>query len=462
MTEVTEQLDLPGPPNGTATLPGAARATLQVRLAGAGGEPVVGYANGNTIVADRDVYADPTGAWSLNLVPNSEISPSGTVYRLDYDSVLTRDAVYISVPATGSYDVSEILTAPPGAIDPSYVALLQQEIAALQAEIDVLNSPIKHRWDVDGWDVFTPVTITSDAGTDSFDTIAVTGTGIVSNPNSDSNVRVAYLREGTETFVDSEMEALFLAPPNGWGGTNVQQGLMARVREIGGGVWEGIAVWTSIVFGGTMANLHCKSVRFNGGTVLNQSGNAGEAADPSATDSAYIDRTLGIVTKERTTGFGLFFNNHACVPNHLYGIVSGDIVTIDSSDATMDETGATVNSANPSTGRVQVIEGTTLSTSALAADQGTVRPSGVSEMKRWAPFWMAVRCIGDTVYIMRWRPEEYKPSWSNPRVRRVVLAPDADVPSIASGPGANALWAAHFFDGSSGGWGDFNVVSLDA
>lgn len=331
-------------------------------------------------------------------------------------------------------------------------------VTALDGRVDRLEARVEHRWDVHDWSVFTPVVITADGDTDPEFTLSVSaGAGVVSNADSETSLRVAYLRDGTEDWVDSGMRSLFLAPAT-WNGNNVQQGHLHRVRALGGGVYEGVAIWTSVVFGGTMANLHCKSVRFDG-TTLAQSGNSGAAADPSAADSAYIDRTLALTGMFRSTGFGLFFNNYVCIPNHLYGLAQGDIVTIDSNTSTYDETNVAVNGAAPGTGRVQVIEPTTQSTTALAVDTGTIRPSSTSEMKRWAPFWMATRVIGDVVYIKRWRPEEGEPSWSNARVQRVTLATDADVPSLAAGPGACGLWAAHFYGGSSGSWGDIDMWS---
>jgi hypothetical protein len=316
----------------------------------------------------------------------------------------------------------------------------------------IASPEVVHDWDLDGWDPFTPVVI-SDDDPQVFDLTVASGRGVITGSVADNgNHRVAYLREGT-LWADSEITSVIYGPGGtAWTGTNGQQGHLHRVREVEPGVWEAIAAWTA-VFGGGYETINTRAVRFDGATLFQGDGDIATSAD-----IPFIDRRLAIVSKERTTGFGLFFNNMGVTPAHLYGLAGGDIVTVDSTDATMDQTDIAVNGATPGTGVVQVVEPTTLSTSALAVDRGHITPSGVSRSKRWVPYVMSTRVVGGdataaVLELKRWRLGDPEPDWSDPRVQRQDVTANAGVPTVPTEPGLCALWAAHFFGGSTGTFG---------
>jgi hypothetical protein len=319
---------------------------------------------------------------------------------------------------------------------------------------------VTHDWDLDGgWDPFTPVVI-SDDDPQVFDLTVADGRGVITGTEAgNGNHRVAYLREGT-LWADSEITSVIYGPGGvPWAGNNGQQGHIHRVREVEPGVWEGIAAWTA-VFGGGYDVINTRAVRWEGTTLSQSDGDIATSADRPV-----IDRQLAVISKERTTGFGLFFNNMGVQPAHLYGLVGGDIVTIDSGDATMDQTDIALNGATPGSGVVQVVEPTTLSTSALAVDRGSVTPSGASSQKRWCPYVMSTRVVGGTseaavLELKRWRLGDPEPDWSDPRVVRQDVTANAGVPTVATEPGLCALWAAHFFGGSTGTFGGLTFRQL--
>jgi len=309
---------------------------------------------------------------------------------------------------------------------------------------------IVHEWDIDGWAPFTPVTISAD-GSQAFSTTVVAGKGVITGTQpTGGSLRRAYLREGT-LWADSEITSLIYGPGAGFN-SDAQQGHLHRVREISPGVWEAIAAWTAVL-GGGYETLNTRGVRFNGTTLFQSGGDAAVSSDTPA-----FERRLQIMTKERITAFGLFFNNLGVTPSHLWGLTTGDVVTVDSSDATMDATAEALNGATPGDGIIQMAELTTLATSALAVDRGTVLPSGASFQKRFCPYWLTTRVRGGsasalTLEAKRWRPEDPEPDWGDPRVLRRSITTSVDVPALALGPGLCGLWGAHFINGTTGTYG---------
>jgi hypothetical protein len=307
---------------------------------------------------------------------------------------------------------------------------------------------INHDWNTDGWAAFTPVTISAD-GPQAFTTSVVNSRGVIAGtqPPPNGSLRVAYQRKGTK-WADSEITSLFAGPVPAWN-QNAQQGHIHRMREVSPGLWEGIAAWNA-VFGGDYSIINTRAVRFDGVTLFQSNGDAAFNSDIN-----FIDRRLEVVSKLRGTAFGLFFNNYGCVPAHLYGL-SGGNVTITSGDATFAETNVTLTGATPGAGILQVQETVTLSTSAIAADQGTIVPAGNDAQKRWLPYWFSTRVRGgnDTaavIEVKRWRPEDPEPDWGDVRVVRANVTTNAGVPSIATQPGMCALWGAHFTNAGPAG-----------
>lgn len=393
---------------------------------------------------------DPNGFWQEDLVPNSLLNPPGTAYRITRETSDGSISVScISVPVTGGpFTVSELLVDPPGAIGSAALTLLIEELG------------IVHDWTEDGWGPFTPSIMTDAAIVNGapqiFTTTVINGAGVVTGtqPAPAVDHRVAYLHNDT-WFEDSEITSLIYGPGAGvvWSGANAQQGHIHRVKETSPGVMTGIAIWSSVAFGLDYAFLHVKLVDWDGAVL----GQAATTLD-SGSDSSFINRRLSIINKQRTTAFGLFFNEHRVTRPDLYGMAAGDIVTIDSTDATFDEIDIAVNSINTNQGMVQVIEPITGSTSPLAVDFGTIIHSGGSSQKRVTPFWLStrVRTVSPTtvtVELKRWRPEDPEPDWSDPRVRRGTLVADGGVETMPTGAGRCALWTAHFFAGSNAAFG---------
>lgn len=119
--QVTENIDLPSGVEPTLT-------TVELQLVGSGGAPLSeAYDQGaqRTVVGLHRVRLDSTGAWSLNLNPNSALIPAGTVWRrsaYDRDRVVQTSSLGL-VPATGGpYRWDQILANPPGALADSALA----------------------------------------------------------------------------------------------------------------------------------------------------------------------------------------------------------------------------------------------------------------------------------------------------------------------------------------------------
>lgn len=120
MTTVTEELVLP---DGTE----ADGWTVTIQLAGENGNPVEGFDTvADTTVVGRLSPAITDGAWSADLVPNDNITPTGTVWKR---TVVGGGGVgsgarswtdYFTVPVGGGPVVlADRLTQPPGALPPT-------------------------------------------------------------------------------------------------------------------------------------------------------------------------------------------------------------------------------------------------------------------------------------------------------------------------------------------------------
>lgn len=326
---------------------------------------------------------------------------------------------------------------------------------------DTANTVI-HNWEQNGWGTLTAGTITAH-GSQSFTKSVVDGRGrAVSTVNGSGSLREAHLIPGT-SWEDSEMRSV-IYPPINWDGTaanNAQQGHIHRVREYSSGNWEGIAIWTSVVFGGDYSYLHASGVRWDGTTLL-QGSNSG---DYGSSDSSYIDRKVRVMGYTRFV-FGSGINEYTIShPDYFSYMGSGDTITIaNMSDTTFNETDVSVNGYTNWSGVVQVVDPSdTTAVSYAATNSGNIVPSGSDSQKRWTPFCMATRVIGGTtssvpVEVKRWRLGEPEPDWGDPRVRRGTVTSNANVTSLALGPGQNALWNAHYYGTSSvfsgGEWGD--------
>jgi hypothetical protein len=318
---------------------------------------------------------------------------------------------------------------------------------------------IEHNFYRDGWTDFDAVTMTAH-GSQAFTTsVDSRGRGVVTGVNAgNGSHRVAYLRDRTD-FADQEITSVIWGPTADWDGTNAQQGHLHRVRQIGPTTWEGIAIWTSIVFGGDYSWLHVSPVRWDGVTLLFGTGPA--SGNFEAADVSYVIRTSRVLGFQRFNFISWFNTYTMSDPRRLEHLETGDIVTISSlADATFNETNIPLSSG-PSIQNALVTVVEPSSTSAVAytpSGGGDVAPSGVDLQKRYTPMVLCTRVVGGTaasavVQGKRWRLGEPVPDWTDARVQRGIVTPSANVPTIPT-DGQCGLWAAHFHDGSGGAWGD--------
>jgi hypothetical protein len=311
-----------------------------------------------------------------------------------------------------------------------------------------------HNWATDGWEPFEPIVISAD-GNQAFATSVVTGTGtVIATQPTGGNMRVAHVRSGTEKY-DGEITSLIMGPI-GWNAGGAQQGHIHRVREVSPGLWEGIAVWTAVV-GGGYNMINTRGVRWNGATLFQSDGDVATVGD-----TPYIDRSLRVYARQRFQ-FGQWVSELHALPVHLWGMVTGDRINVASVTGMADETARTVGQANTLGGVVQFEPVQTGTLAYAVSPAGTITPAG--DEKRWCPFWLRTRVVGgtasaQTVEWMRWRLGDPTPDWADPRVQRKAIAANANVPALALGPGRDAIWNAHYVNGSGGRWGDLKFQAV--
>lgn len=104
MTVVFEDLDLPG------SIGGDIQAVVDITLWGSG-QPIKGrqISTGKTVGGVKNIIPDETGYWEADLVPNDDILPSGTTYRVSQVIGCEVFVSFITAPVTGGpYLVSTI------------------------------------------------------------------------------------------------------------------------------------------------------------------------------------------------------------------------------------------------------------------------------------------------------------------------------------------------------------------
>lgn len=107
----------------TGLLPcgGASRSTVKITLWGAG-VAVAGHDNTSSSLIHGEcvVQPDSSGFWSVDLVPNSDISPENTTYKIERTTGCGKIVSYINVPAEGGpYEAFTIEGDPMNSITPS-------------------------------------------------------------------------------------------------------------------------------------------------------------------------------------------------------------------------------------------------------------------------------------------------------------------------------------------------------
>jgi len=370
--------------------------------------------------------------------------------------------------STNAHPASAIGFAPTGDISETNT---QGAVEGLDSRLSVHESSlfgssvhgvVEHDWGRSDWSSLNPVVITAD-GSQSFATSIVDGKGRLSGALSDGSLRVAYMLPNTN-WADSEMRSIIWGPTSAWATNNAQQGHLHRVREYSPGQWEAIGIWTSVVFGGDYSFLHVASVRWDGSynSLKQSAGNMN-----GAQDSSYIDRTLSIINIQRWN-YGIWFNQyHAIQPDRFKFITTSDTVTAsDFANTTFNEVDKSLFGIDLNLNKFIIVDDTdTNAVDSTHVGAGIIRPSAGSLQKRWTPFVMATRVIGGDantvpVEIKRWRLGEPEPDWGEPRVRRGTVTSNGTVPSLALGPGQNALWNAHFYNSSGGDWGNISCRKL--
>lgn len=146
MTIVFEDLDLPGG--------GDIKCAIEVVLWGAG-RPTVGtqVSTNKKIVGVTHPPVDAAGQWSLDLVGNDDIVPTGTTYRISRNCTgCDEDITFISVPVTGGpfettsmeVDAMNSVTPPQLSIHASDFNLhgggFELDFASLSSEVTVTGS----------------------------------------------------------------------------------------------------------------------------------------------------------------------------------------------------------------------------------------------------------------------------------------------------------------------------------
>lgn len=319
---------------------------------------------------------------------------------------------------------------------------------------------ISQNWGRDGWGPFDQVVMTRD-GTQNFVKSVVNGKGVITGTESGmGNHRVALLRRGT-SWADGEIVSLIYGPTTPiWNGTNAQQAHLHRVRYLSATEWEGIAVWTSIVFGGDYAYLHVAGVRFSADGALNSLKlSTGPPSSFGFNDVSYVERRIR-VGKGRRAALGP--NEYmGCDPPHLYGLANGDKVTVTGmTDNSFNVTDLAVSLVDREMGYFQIADGGLLVSDLLGGGK-VVHAEGLYKQKRWTPFFLATRVVGGsinsiTVQGKRWRPEEPEPDWGDDRVQIGEITPSSEIATLPVGEGLHGLWVAHLNGGSTAAWG--NVV----
>lgn len=461
MTVVVEDLDLPNSQTPYAQ--------VDITLAGNDCAPVFGYHSvSHAVIGTLQLKPgngiDANGIWQADLIPNSLITPAGTSYRIvrrASDGSKWISCVEVPVVTGGAaIPVSELPQDTPEGIDPTALGL-----HATQPLSGATHGELRHSWDTDGWGAFTPIVMTAHAPQAFTLTVDSRGRGVATgNASTNGNLRMVHARQDTR-WRDSEITSTVWGPLGSWAGNNAQQWHLHRVREVSPGLWEAIAVWTSVI--ADYSWLHCKAVRWDGITLW-QSGGGEVGGGPFAqADIDYIDHATPVLAHQRFTFFSWIHEYRLRDPLRAAHLAIGDVVsTTLMANATFNKTNIALNDIARAAGVTQLIDDTTTGAVAWTTDAvGTFAPSGVHLQKRYCPFQLATRVVGGTassvtVLGKRWRYNEPEPDWSDVRVQRAAVTPNAGVLSIATEEGECAIGNAHLYSSSALAWGDVRFRKL--
>lgn len=299
----------------------------------------------------------------------------------------------------------------------STVAVTVTESSASVA-VTVSSAPaspeVVHDWDVDGWDTWSTQLVNngSAGGTVADQSLSVVaGRGRITNTFTDGNLRVAYEREGTD-WENSEVLAL-------WHGASVfdsgtatpQMGQFHRGYVDADGRWRAVVVTNNIFL--TDVNVVNQNVWNHDPTQTGQDQlDLGTNGGSITLSAGALARTLQVRAVARIN-FGGWINQYVCEPRHLYGMVAGQNVTVDVTDATFDQsTAAAVASVDTATGTVALTESDTLSAVSMKFEQGVITPT-TAGARRWWPYWVRSQLVDAILRVKVWRYLDPEPDWAD-------------------------------------------------
>lgn len=182
----------------TITLPDGStptRAVVQIRLVGSSNGSVNGWVTATDEAVVSTVVPNVTnGSWSVDLIPNEDISPSGTAYRVIEYVRGAKYTSYIEVGSGGGTVHDLLVDAPGSAPSPgteahnlaltAHSGILQRQTmiyaadyATLQLAADAAASASKPLWIDGAWSISSTLNILCDVYSSSRSVITYTGTG---------------------------------------------------------------------------------------------------------------------------------------------------------------------------------------------------------------------------------------------------------------------------------------------
>jgi hypothetical protein len=348
------------------------------------------------------------------------------------------------------------VTVTQGAVQVDVAALVSVGLTShVNAPSTEAHGVVVHSWRKDGWTPFDQFTISVDRSTTN--TVSVNeDRGRITSAGTDGSFREIRAHEDTN-WEDSEIVSLWWSPSVMDTGTATpQMGHVHRFKEISPGVWSGYVVTNNITF--SAYSTWNQNIWQTNLTTLTLGSNGGNKVFTDA-----LNRQLGVQAVSRFTGFGLWFNDYRVVPNHLWGLAAGDVVSADVGDATFDETNLAVNAVNTIVGNVQLNENTVAQQVAVAQkfETGTITPQS---HRRWFPSWVKTQLRGTVLRVKVWRYMEPEPDWG--QASNVVTfdtagagnpAPNATAPT---GSGLCGVVGAHLRNSAYMEYGDMTFRKL--
>lgn len=385
-----------------------------------------------------DAYFRPGNTFTIDLTwPAGELdgrSFTATLDAADLDVSIVGDVMTVTASAAQTGAVTStatfVLTETTGGDDQDVIVgkwagksnaatssnvdvTVTQSAAAVEVTVAaaVASPEVVHDWSTDGWAPWRTQLVNDDAGGQAFQSLSVVDRkGRITNTGVEGNVRFAYEREGTD-WENSEVLALWL------GGSvyddavsRPQMGQFHRGYVDADGRWRAVVITNNIFL--TDVNVVNQNVWNHDPAGVNEDAlDLGTNGGSKTYTSATLARTLQVRAVARIN-FGGWINQYVCEPRHLYGMVAGQQVTVDVTDATFDQaTAAAVASVDGATGTVALTEPDTLSAVSMKFEQGVITPT-TAGARRWWPYWVRSQLIGTVLRVKVWRYQDPEPDWS--------------------------------------------------